>query len=156
MQSTSWEKLGWRKHKLESRLPGEISITSDMQTTHLMQRADSLEKTLMLAKIEAGEEGDNRRWDGWMASPTQWTWEWVNSGSWWWTGRPGVLQSMGLQRVRQDWETELNWRQLLNVPNTCINVTNCKQHHYHLSLGRWKGLLIYYAYSVLSPSTVST
>ena len=45
-------------------------------------------------------------WDGWMASPTQWTWVWVNSGSWWWTGRPGVLQSMGSRRVRQDWATE--------------------------------------------------
>ena len=55
------------------------------------------------------KEGDNRGWDGWMASPTQWTWVWVNSGSWWWTGRHGVLQSMGLQRVGQDWVTELNW-----------------------------------------------
>ena len=53
-------------------------------------------------------EGDDRGWDGWMASPTQWTWVWGNSGSWWWTGRPGVLQSMGWQRVRQDWATELN------------------------------------------------
>ena len=48
-------------------------------------------------------------WDGWMASPTQWTWIWVNSGSWWWTEGPGVLQSMGLQRVGHDWATELNW-----------------------------------------------
>ena len=47
--------------------------------------------------------------DGWMASPTQWTWVWVNSGSWWWTGRPGVLRLMGLQRVGHDWATELNW-----------------------------------------------
>ena len=58
---------------------------------------------------KAGGEGDNRGWDGWMASLTQWTWVWVNSGSWCWTGRPGVLQSMGLQRVRYDWLTELNW-----------------------------------------------
>ena len=57
----------------------------------------------------AGGEGDNRGWDGWMASLTQWTWVWVNSGSWWWTGRPGVLQFMGSQRVRHDWATELNW-----------------------------------------------
>ena len=48
----------------------------------------------------------------WMASPTQWIWVWVSSGSWWWTGRPGVLQSMGLQRVGQDWATELNWTEL--------------------------------------------
>ena len=48
-------------------------------------------------------------WNGWMASLTRWTWVWVNSGSWWWTGRPGVLQLMGSQRVRHDWATELNW-----------------------------------------------
>ena len=54
-------------------------------------------------------EGDNRGWDGWMASPTQWTWVWVISGSWWWTWRPAMLQSMGLQRVGYDWVTELNW-----------------------------------------------
>ena len=60
-------------------------------------------------KLKAVGEGDNRGWDGWMASPTPWTWVWVNSGSWWWTGRPGVLQSMGSQRVRHDWATELNW-----------------------------------------------
>ena len=53
-------------------------------------------------RLKAGGEGDDRGWDGWMASPTQWTWTWVNSRSWWWTGKPGVLQSMGSQRVRQD------------------------------------------------------
>ena len=58
-------------------------------------------------------EGDDRGWDGWMASPTQWTGVWVNSGSWWQTGRPGVLQSMGSQRVGHDWATELNWNTLL-------------------------------------------
>ena len=61
--------------------------------------------------LGAGGEGDNRGWDGWMASPTWWTWVWVNSESWWWTGRPGVLRFMGLQRVRHDWATELNWIQ---------------------------------------------
>ena len=76
---------------------------------HLLWRADSLEKTLMLGKIRAGGEGDDRGWDGWMVSLTQWTWVWVDSGSWWWTGRPGVLQFMGSQRVRHDWATELNW-----------------------------------------------
>ena len=76
---------------------------------HLRRRVDSLEKTLMLGGIGAGGEGDDRRWDGWMASPTRWTWVWVSSGSWWWTGRPGVLQFMGSQRVRHDWATELNW-----------------------------------------------
>ena len=56
-----------------------------------------------------GGEGVDRGWDGWMASPTQWTWVWVSSGSWWWTGRPGVLQSMGPQRVRHDWAAKLSW-----------------------------------------------
>ena len=55
------------------------------------------------------EEKGTTGWDGWMASPTLWTWVWVNSGSWWWTGRPGVLRFMGSQRVRHDWATELNW-----------------------------------------------
>ena len=59
--------------------------------------------------LGAGGEGDDRGWDGWMTSPTRWTWVWVNSGSWWWTGRPGMLQFMGLQRVGQDWVAELNW-----------------------------------------------
>ena len=59
--------------------------------------------------LGAGGEGDDRGWDGWMASLTWWTWVWVNSGSWWWTGRPGVLQFMGSQRVGHDWATELNW-----------------------------------------------
>ena len=58
--------------------------------------------------LRAGGEGDNRGWDSWMASLTRWTWVWVNSGSWWWTGRPGVLWFMGSQRVRHDWVTELN------------------------------------------------
>ena len=83
---------------------------------HLMRSTDSLEKTLMLEKIEAIGEGDYRGWDGWMASPTQWTWVWVDSRTWWWTGRPGVLQFMGLQRVGHNWATELNW----NLPDTLL------------------------------------
>ena len=61
-------------------------------------------------RLKVGGGGDNRGWDGWIASLTQWTWVWVNSGSRWWTGRPGVLQSMGSQRVGHDWATGLNWR----------------------------------------------
>ena len=60
-------------------------------------------------RLRAGGEGEDRGWDDWMASPTQWTWVWVNSRSWWQTEGPGVLQSMGLQRVGHDWATELNW-----------------------------------------------
>ena len=66
-----------------------------------------LEKTLMLGRLKVGGEMDDRGWDGWMASPTQWTRVWASSGSWWWTGKPGMLQSMGSQRVRHNWVTEL-------------------------------------------------
>ena len=73
---------------------------------HLKRRGDSLEKTLTLEKIETGGEGDNRGWDGWMASPAQWTWVWANSGRWWSTRKPGVLHSMRSQRVGHNWATE--------------------------------------------------
>ena len=76
---------------------------------HLMWGADSFEKPWCWERLRAGGEGDDRGWDGWMASLTRWTWVWVNSGSWWWTGRPGMLQSMESQRVGHDWVTELNW-----------------------------------------------
>ena len=76
---------------------------------HLMRRVDPLERLWCWEGLGAGGEGDNRGLDGWMALPTQWTWVSVNSGSWWWTGRPGMLWFMGLQRVRHDWVTELNW-----------------------------------------------
>ena len=76
---------------------------------YLMRRVDSLEKTLMREGLGAGGEGDDRGWDGWMASRTLWTWVWVNSGGWWWTRKPGVLRFMGSQRVGHNWVTELNW-----------------------------------------------
>ena len=60
-------------------------------------------------RLKAEGEGDDRGWGGWMASPTQWTWVWVNSGSWWWTGKPHALHSMGSQIVGHDWATELYW-----------------------------------------------
>ena len=79
---------------------------------HLMEKTDSdaWKKPWCWARLKLGGERDNRGWDGWMASPTRWTWVWVNSGSWWWTGRPGVLWFMGLQRVGHDWATDLNWK----------------------------------------------
>ena len=73
-----------------------------------------LKRPWCLERLKAGGEGDDRGWDGWMASLTQWTWVWVNSRSWWWTRRPGMLQSMGSQRVGHDWMTELNWIVLNN------------------------------------------
>ena len=75
---------------------------------HLMQRTDSLEKTLMLGKTEGRKRrGIYSGWDDWMASPTRWSWVWGSSGSWWGTGKPGMLKSMGSPRVRHNWVTEL-------------------------------------------------
>ena len=92
---------------------------------HLMRRAKSLEKTWCWARLKAGGgEGDDRGQDGWMASLTQWTWVWANSRSWWWTGKPGMLQSMGLQRGRHDWATELNWTD--PFPFVCSWLLCCK------------------------------
>ena len=76
---------------------------------HLMWRVDSFDRRWHWERLRAEGEGDDRRWDGWMVSPTQWTWLWVDSGSWWWTGRPGMLWFMGSQRVGHDWVTERNW-----------------------------------------------
>ena len=78
---------------------------------HLMWRTDvkNWKRLWCWERLKGGREGDDREWDGWMASPTQWTWVWVTSGSWWWTGRPGMLQSMGSQRIWHEWATELNW-----------------------------------------------
>ena len=78
---------------------------------YLMRRADSShwKRPWCWEGLGAGGEGDDRGWDGWMASPTQWTWVWIDSGSCWWTGRPGMLRFMGSQRVGHDWVTKLNW-----------------------------------------------
>ena len=74
---------------------------------HLMQRTDSLKRHWCWERLKAGGEGDDRGWDGWMASLTLWIWVWASSRSWWWTGKFGVLQFMGPQRVRRYWLTEL-------------------------------------------------
>ena len=79
---------------------------------HLLWKTDSLEKTLMMGKIKVWGEKNDRGWDCWMASPMQRTWVCVGFRSWWWTGKPGVLQSMGLQKFRHNWRlnwTVLNW-----------------------------------------------
>ena len=76
---------------------------------HLMWRDDSFEKTLMLAKIEGRRRRGQQRMRWLDGITTQWTWVSINSRSWWWTGRPSVLQSMGSQRIRHDWVTGLNW-----------------------------------------------
>ena len=76
--------------------------------------------------LGAGGEGDDRGRGGWMASPTQWTWIWVDSGSWWWTGRPGVLWFMGLQGVGHNWATELKWKYLGDCLVLPVVVTEIK------------------------------
>ena len=87
---------------------------------HLMRRVDSLEKTLMLGGI-GGRRRRGQQRIRWLDGITdRWTWVWVNSGSWWWTGRPGVLRFMGSQRVGHDWATELNWNS--NVCNLFLNL----------------------------------
>ena len=83
---------------------------------HLMRKVDSLEKTRCWEGLGAGGEGDDRGWDGWMASPTQWTWIWVNSGSWWWTGKPGVLRFMG--HKESDTTEWLNWAERMTIWST--------------------------------------
>ena len=114
----SWESFGLQgdptlhpKMSILKEISPEYSLEGLMlkmkfqSFVHLMRRTDSLEKPWCWERLEVGGKGDERGWDGWMASPTQWTWVWVNSV----TGRPGVLQSMGSQRVRHNWATELNW-----------------------------------------------
>ena len=92
-------------------------------------------------RLKAGGEGDDRGCDGWMASLTPWTWVWASFGSWWWTGKPGVLQSMGSQRVRHDWATELNWRHLMTMIMKSINYPVFRTIFTYLSSGfKWKGL----------------
>ena len=90
----------------EYLLEGQILKLKLHYFGHMMWRADSLEKTLMLGKIEGRRRRGWQRWDGWMASPTQRTWIWANFRRWWRTGKPGVLQSMGSQRVGHDLVTE--------------------------------------------------
>ena len=81
-----------------------------------------LKKPWCWERLRVGGEGDNQGWDGWMASPTQWTWVWVKSGSWWWTRRPGMRKFMRLQRVGHDWATELNWTELILFSILAVSV----------------------------------
>ena len=93
-------------------ISSEYSLEGLMLKLKLQYLATHWKRPWCWERVKAGGEGDNRGWDGWMASPTRWTWIWVSSESWWWTGKPGVLKSMGSQRVGQDWVTELNWVKL--------------------------------------------
>ena len=115
---------------------------------YLMQRTDSLEKTLLLEKIEGRRRRGQQRIDGWMALLTLWTWVWVSSGSWWWTGKPGMQQSMGSKRVGHNWATELNWAKILSV---------WRQDYVSLNLDTLPNPLGKRPYSlVLAPSSIRT
>ena len=104
---------------------------------HLMWRTDPFEKTMMWERLKGGGEGDDRGWDGWMVSPAQWTWVWVNCGSWPWTGRPGMPQSMGSQRVGHNWGTELHWTDWIEIVEHLENpYTMPPTEHTHILM--WK------------------
>ena len=90
----------------EYSLEGQMLKLKLQYFGHLMWRANSLERPWCWERLKAGGEGGESGWDGWMASPNQCTWVWASSRRWWGTGKPGVLQSMGLQRVHHDWATE--------------------------------------------------
>ena len=104
---------------------------------HLMRRVNSLEKTLMLGGIGGRRRSGRQGMKCWMASLTPWTWVWVNSGSWWWTGRPGMLRFMGSQRVGHDWATELNWCLLFKGFMFPYNVSNPDVHLALFHLNQW-------------------
>ena len=103
-------RVRWKPKRSNQSMLKEISLEYSLEGLilklqhlgHLMRRTDSFEKTPMWERLKAGGEGDNRGWDGWMASSTQWTWATASSGRWWRTGKPSVLQFTGWQRVRHD------------------------------------------------------
>ena len=104
------EKTGLKLNIQKTKIMASSPITSwQVDGETWFEELTDWKRPLCWARLKAGREGDDRGWVGWLASLTQWTWVWVNSGSWWWTGRPVVLQFMGLQRVGHDWATELNW-----------------------------------------------
>ena len=120
----SWVTKNWcfRTVVLEKTLESPLDCR-EVQPVH--PKEDQSWVLIGRTNAKADTQGDNRGWDGWMASLTQWTWVWVDSGSWWWTGRPGVLWFMGLQWVRHDLETELNWTEFVSVHD--ISLT-CPSH----------------------------
>ena len=119
---------------------------------HLMQKTDSLEKYWCWERLKVRGEGDNRGWDGWMVSSIRWTWVWVSFGSWWWTGKPGMLQPTGSQRVGHNWGTEPNWTTgglcpMWHCPNQC---TSCKVK---FSVFSFKFLFLFFFLSCYSLSS---
>ena len=129
----SWESLGLQE--IQSVHPkgnqswvftGKTDVEAETLMATSCKELTHLKRPWCWEILRARGEGDDRGWDGRMASLTRWTWVWVSSGSWWWTGRPGVLQFMGSQRIGHDWATELNWTELST--QMCSNA-----HHGHAS-----------------------
>ena len=127
----SWESLGlqgnptspfWRRSTLGFLWKNWCWSRNSNTLATWCEELTYLKRSWCWERLKAGE-GDDRGWDGWMASPMWWTWIWVNSRSWWWTGKPGMLQSMGLQRVWYDQVTELNWIVSYYCDCLRINVT---------------------------------
>ena len=120
-----WRRLlrvPWTARRFNQSILNEISPEYSLEGLMLKQNSNTFatwheeltywKRPWCQKKLKVGGEGDDRGWDGWMASPTQWTWVWVNFGSWWRTGRPALLQSKGLYRVGHVWATELNWAEI--------------------------------------------
>ena len=112
MIHTMYNQSILKEISLECSLEGLMLKLKLQYFGHLSKELTHLKRPWYWERLKVGGDGDDRGWDGWMASPTQWTWVWVNSGSWWWTGRPGMSRFMGSQRVRHNWVTELNWMSL--------------------------------------------
>ena len=106
-QKVDQTRLSQRKSTLE--IPWKDWCWSSNTLATWCKRSTHWKRPYCWERLRAGGEADDRGWDGWLASLTQWTWVWASSRRWWRTGKPGVLQSMGLQRVGHDWATELNW-----------------------------------------------
>ena len=137
-----WRRLlrvSWTARRSNQSILKEISPGCSLEGLMLSWNSNTLvtwceelthlKRPWCLERLRAGGEGDNRRWEGRMASPTQWTWVWVDSGSWWWTGRPGVLRFMGSQRVRHNWVTELNWGEHMSIHLTIFTLYTTTQLH---------------------------
>ena len=118
VREDSWESLGlqgnptspfWRRSVLDVHWKNWCWSWNSNTLATSYEELTHWKRPWCWEGVGAGGEGDDRGWDDWMASPTLWIWVWVDSGNWWWTGRPGMLWFMGSQRVRHDWATELNW-----------------------------------------------
>ena len=115
----SWEPLGLQGNQENQSWIFVGRIDAEAETLNTLatwcKQLTHWKRPWCWERLKAGGEGDDRGWDCWMASPTRWKWVWASSRSWWWTGKPGVLQSTGSQRVGHDWATELtDWLMLVN------------------------------------------